>query len=410
MNILIIGLGGVTHTFRNWPERIIALALAARGHSVRAIGTRDPLRPALAAREELIEGVRVQRVRSGYWPNRELAAALADGPCPDVIHFMHPRNVLAQQATRWAQRHGIPTVYTWLGPFHDAYLAPDRERPFDTPPTYANLIWTRRQLLRRWLGTLNPRQWRDQLRNYRLHAPLRAASVLIPCSQFEAAEMRRLGLAQPQGVVPLWIDTTAPDPATLRLPSISASRPWLLFVGQLTPRKGYDLALRALPRIVERYPEAALLIVSGINHAERAEVERISAELGIGDHVHFLGRLEDGELAALFRACDVYLTPTRYEGFGLTLLEAMSAGAPLVASAIPVVDEIVRDGENGLLARYDDPEALAEAALRLLDDPELRARIVASGPRSVEMWYNPRDLVPQLERLYEQAINEQRHR
>lgn len=409
MNILLIGLGGVTRTFRNWPERIIAQGLAERGHTVRAIGTHDPSRPALAERNEIIEGIQVQRVRSGYWPNLELHKALNTGPKPDVIHFMHPRNVLAQQASVWAAKRGIATVYTWLGPYHDAYLTSDRERPFDTPRTYERLIWTRRQLLQRCLTTLNPRSWRDHLRNYRLHAPLRAATHLLPCSQFEAEEMRRMGMNQPQTVVPLWIDTANLHHAT-HLPNLDASRPWLLFVGQLTPRKGYDLALQAMPMIIERYPNASLLIVSGINHAERAKVDQLTRELGINQHVHFLGRVEDAELVGLFQECDVYLTPTRYEGFGLTLLEAMAAGATLVASNIPVVNEIVRDGENGLLADYDKPESIARAAIRLLDDADLRQTIKANGPRSVQMWYNPQDLVPTLERAYEQAIHDQQHR
>ena len=403
MNVLIVGLGGVTATFRNWPERILALALARRGHTVRAIGYHDPQRPALAQTREVIDGVQVQRVRSGYWPNRELHAALEAGPLPDMIHFMHPRNVLAQQVSRWAAKRSIPTAYTWLGPFHDAYLVPDRERPFDTEPAYANLIWTRRQLMVRWLQALNPRQWRDELRNYRLHAPLKAATVLIPCSQFEAAEMRRMGLTQPLEVVPLWIDTPAIEATPVAEPTVTAARPWLLFVGQITPRKGYDLALHALPLILQRYPTASLLIVSGINHAEQVEVERISEQHGMREHVHFLGRVDDATLINLFRACDVYLTPTRYEGFGLTLLEAMAAHAPVVSSNIPVVDEIVQDGENGLLARYNDAEAVAEAALRLLDDRALRERIVAQGVATVARHYHETHLIAQIEAIYERA-------
>jgi glycosyltransferase involved in cell wall biosynthesis len=400
MKILVVGLGGVTATFRNWPERILAVALARRGHEVRAIGTHDPQRPALATRHETIEGVSVQRVRSGYWPNRELAAALEAGPRPDVIHFMHPRNVLAAQTTAWARRHGIPTLFTWLGPYHDAYFAPNRERPFDLPPNYGGPIWTRGQLVRRSLTTLNPRTLRDHLRNFRLHWPLKQARHLIPCSDFEAAEMRRMGMTQPQTMVPLWIDLDSIRGQPDQPPSLDAPRPWILFVGQLTPRKGYDLALQALPAILRRHPTAALLMVSGINHAERAEVQRIGDELGIAPHIHFLGRVDDAALVNLFRACDVYVTPTRYEGFGLTLLEAMAAGAPIVASDIPVVKEIIQSGENGLLAAYDDPAALAAATLRLLDDPALRASVRRGGAATVEDQYNETTLIAQIEAAY----------
>ena len=405
MHVLVVGLGGVTTTFRNWPERIVALALAKRGHTVRAIGTHDPSRPALAARQETIAGVQVQRVRSGYWPNRELAAALDLGPRPDIIHLMHPRNVLAAQTTRWAQKHAIPTVYTWLGPFHDAYLVADRERPFDHTPNYAGPIWLQSQL---WQRIKQARSWRivrDHIRNYRLHAPLKQATHLIPCSQFEADELQRMGIHQPSSVVPLWIDTETIQATPVVMPDISAPRPWILFVGQLTPRKGYDLALRAMPRILQQHPTASLLMVSGINHAEREQVVRIGDELGITEHIHFLGRLNDANLINLFRHCDVYLTPTRYEGFGLTLLEAMAARAPIVASHIPVVDEIVRDGENGLLAEYNNPESCATATLRVLADPALAQRLRAGGKRTCEVWYNPSRLTAQLEAVYDAVVS-----
>lgn len=403
--ILVVGLGGVTTAFRNWPERIVALALAERGHSVRAIGTHDPSRPSLAVRRENIAGVQVQRVRSGYWPNRELAAALDHGPRPDIVHLMHPRNVLAAQTMTWALKHGIPTVYTWLGPYHDAYLVADRERPFDHNPNYAGPIWTQTQLWQRVRQARSWRSMRDHIRNFRLHAPLKQATHLVPCSQFEADELQRMGIIQPASVVPLWIDTATIKATPVVLPDIAAPRPWLLFVGQITPRKGYDLALQAMPQILRQHPTASLLMVSGINHAEHEQAIRLSDELGITEHIHFLGRVNDATLINLFRHCDVYLTPTRYEGFGLTLLEAMAARAPIVASRIPVVDEIVRDGENGLLAEYNNPEAFAAATLQILADSALALRLQAGGERTCQVWYNPTRLTAQLEAVYDAILS-----
>jgi glycosyltransferase involved in cell wall biosynthesis len=194
----------------------------------------------------------------------------------------------------------------------------------------------------------------------------------------------------------------------LTRPELPAPRPWLLFVGQLTPRKGYDLALRALPAIVARHPTASLLMVSGINAADRAKAEQLAGEQGVARHVHFLGRVEDAALVNLFRACDVYLTPTRYEGFGLTLLEAMACGAPCVASDVPSVNEIVREGDNGLLARREDPDALAAAALRLLADPALRERVREGGLATCLTTYDPARLTSELEDAYAAALEGRR--
>jgi glycogen synthase len=403
MKVLIVGLGGVTRTFRNWPERVIARDLARRGHEVRAIGMLYPRIPDLTAEREEIDGVAVRRVPQAYWPNRRLAAVLDEGSRPDVIHLFHPRNILAAQVTTWARRRRIPTVYTWNGPFHDPYLVDDRERPFDAPPRYERLVWTRRQLLERLIRLPGPRVARDLLRNYRLHWPLRAASHLVPCSRFEAEELRRMGVTQPLTVVPQWIDFESMSAEPRRVPVLDAGKPWILFVGQLTPRKGYDLAVAALPRILRSHPGASLLVVSGINPNDRARMEQMGREFGVEGHVRFLGRLEDNALVNLFRACDVYVSPTRYEGFGLTLLEAMACGAPVVCTDAPAANEIVRHGGNGLLSPPENPEALATAVIRVLDDQALRETLRAGGHRTCVEDFAPDRLAARLDGVYAQV-------
>jgi glycosyltransferase involved in cell wall biosynthesis len=400
VKVLIVGLGGVTRTFRNWPERVIARDLARRGHQVRAVGMLYPRIPDLTAEREEIDGVAVRRVPQAYWPNRPLATVLDEGPRPDVIHLFHPRNMLAAQVTAWALRHRVPTVFTWLGPLHDEYLVADRERPFDAPRRYDRLVWTRGDLLRRLTRARSPRAVRDLVRNYRIHWPLRAATHLLPCSRFEAEELRRMGLTQPQTLVPLWIDAAALADEPRGTAAVDAPRPWILFVGQLTPRKGYDLALAALPAIVGRFSGATLLVVSGINTADRERVERLASDLGVAGHVRFLGRVEDNALVNLFRSCDAYVTPTRYEGFGLTLLEAMACGAPAVCADATAANEIVRDGENGLLFPPEDPEALAAAVIRVLDDSHLRETLRAGGRRTCAEDFAPEKLAARLEGVY----------
>lgn len=117
LRVLIVGLGGVTHTFRHWPERVLALALVRRGHQVAAIGTHDPQRSALAQTHETIDGVHVVRVPPCYAPNRTLARALATLPRPDLIHLMHPRNVLAAQVTHWLSNTPSLQSTRGLAPF-----------------------------------------------------------------------------------------------------------------------------------------------------------------------------------------------------------------------------------------------------------------------------------------------------
>jgi len=399
LRIAIVGMGGVTRQFRHWPERVIGRALVRRGHHVVNIGYHDPRVPALSEESDEVEGIYIRRVPVRHWPNNRLYAALAQLAPFDVLYLLHPRNVLAYGATRWAQKRGIPTVYTWNGPFHDRYLVDDRERPYDEQPKYNRLIWTRAEVLRR---TRRDGRLRDHLRNYWLHWPLVAADELVAISQHEADCLRYMGLRQPITVIPQWLDFTAIE--TIPYESIEVARPSLLFIGQLTPRKGYDLLLHALPAVVERYPSATVQLVSGLNLEDRKALEQIAQTLDVIEHVQILGRVEDAQLVNLYRAADLYVTPTRYEGFGLTLLEAMTAGCPLVTTNIPVVNEIIQHGNNGWLTRYDDPRDLAAGILRLLDDSTLRQQLIAGGRETIATRFRETELVGRLEAVFRRVL------
>lgn len=402
MRIFIVGMGGVTATFRNWPERVIGRALVEQGHTVTNIAFHDPTMPALSNVRETIDGIEVRRVPIRHAPNNVLRRALNRAGPVDVMYLLHPRNVLAYGAMRWAKHHRVPTVYTWNGPFHDRYLIDDRERPYDETPRYDRLVWNMREVIRR---TLRNADLRDHLRNYWLHWPLWAADMLMPLSEHEAEVMRKMGLRQPQIVVHQWVDTEAirATPRHARPADLTQGQR-LLFIGQLTPRKGYDLVVRALPQVVAQYPNARLQIVSGLNHADRLAMETMARDLGVDGYVDFLGRVDDAELVNLFRNATVYVTPTRYEGFGLTLLEAMAAECPIVTSDIPVVRDIVEHGRNGWLTPYDDPNGLAQGIIRLLGDAPLREALVAGGIVALEERFNEKRQVARIEAVFEKAI------
>jgi glycosyltransferase involved in cell wall biosynthesis len=203
-------------------------------------------------------------------------------------------------------------------------------------------------------------------------------------------------------VVPLWLDMefmAGPAPA-LQLP---LSRPIIPYIGQLTVRKCYDLLIDAMPAVVERFPEASFVFVTH-NPAQRADLQRMAAARGVQANLHFLGTISEEEKLALLRASDVLPFPSRYEGFGLPLLEGMAAGTPVISTAIPVVDEIVRDGENGLLVPYDDAQALARAIIAVVADRELRSRLVAGGWRALAERFDPATLAARVVATYEAVV------
>lgn len=402
MRVLILGLGGITRVFRNWPERTLGQALVAAGHDVQAITYFQPEQAHLGldTRRETIDGIRVTRVKPEFVPAAELLNVLREMPRPDIVHLMHPRNVLAYQAVRWLKSHGVPMVWTWLGPYHDRWLVDDRERPYEMTPHPEKLIYTLRQLARRVRA--NPRDARELLRNYGIHAPMQQVDAFLPCSQHEADVLQSMGFSNMLPVVPLWLDMAFMRGDVPPL-DVNFTRPIIPYIGQLTVRKCYDMVVDTMPAVVARFPEASFVFVTH-NPEQRGTLERMATERGVAGNLHFLGTISEEQKLALLRASDVLPFPSRYEGFGLPLLEAMAAGTPVISTDIPVVNEIVRNGENGILVPYDDTAALAKALVRVIEQPELRARLVEGGVRTVEQQFDPQQLAAQTVELYQQVI------
>ena len=150
----------------------------------------------------------------------------------------------------------------------------------------------------------------------------------------------------------------------------------LLFVGRLDARKGFPIAISAFERLVVGRDDLRLVVVG--DGPERAAVDALPTMLRA--RVTMLGPVPNVELPPIHAACDLYLGPsTGGESFGIVLIEAMAASLPVVASVTPGYDEVITDGVDGLLVPPGDPAALAEAAGRALDEPELAARLAAAG-------------------------------
>jgi phosphatidylinositol alpha-mannosyltransferase len=151
----------------------------------------------------------------------------------------------------------------------------------------------------------------------------------------------------------------------------------ILFVGRFEGRKGLMVLLKAY-RVLRRSGRDCRLLVVGGGPQER-EVRRYIATRGL-QGVELLGRVSDTEKARLFATADVFVSPaTGQESFGIVLLEAMAAGAPIVCSDIHGYKGVVHRGDQALLVPPRDHQALMKAIARLLDDPAMRARMGASG-------------------------------
>ncbi|HEX7072310.1 MAG TPA: glycosyltransferase family 4 protein [Rhodothermales bacterium] len=157
--------------------------------------------------------------------------------------------------------------------------------------------------------------------------------------------------------------------------------------GTLRPMKGHRFFFRAAARMAGQAPNPLFAITGG---GEAAFVEPLKQEveaMGISEQVRFLGSITD--MPAFYRACDVVCIPSESEPFGRTVIEAMAAGSPLVATAVGGIRETVRAGETGLLVSYDDVPALVNALQRLLCSPEERDRLRATARREASARFAP---------------------
>lgn len=173
----------------------------------------------------------------------------------------------------------------------------------------------------------------------------------------------------------------------------------LLFVGRLDARKGFHLAVAAFARLAAERGDLRLVVVG--DGPERGAAGSLATELR--ERVLFLGTLPNRDLPAVHAACDVFVAPnTGGESFGIVLVEAMAAGLPVVASAIPGFDEVVRDGVDGILVPPGDVGALAHALARVLDERDLAAGLRRAG-RERARAFSWNVVLPRLEAVYRKA-------
>jgi phosphatidylinositol alpha-mannosyltransferase len=175
----------------------------------------------------------------------------------------------------------------------------------------------------------------------------------------------------------------------------------LLFVGHLVPKKGLPVLLRAFELLLEEYPRLRLDVV-GDGPEGRSCRQAVSG--AAARQVRFLGAVHGDALVDRYRSCDVFCaTSVGHESFGITLLEAMAAGKPIVAARIPGFSDVVRDGREALLYDSSDPRALRDALRRVVGDADLRAGLAAAGQLRVQEYAWPR-VVTAVEAHYERLL------
>jgi glycosyltransferase involved in cell wall biosynthesis len=354
-------LGTVDAGGQNVHVAALAGALADLGHNVVVHTRRD--RGDLPRFVPFRDGVTVHHVDAGpaepipkddLFPymdefGDELAASWEELR-PDVVHSHFWMSGPA--ALRGARELGIPVAHT----FHALGIVKRRHQgSADTSPP-------QRVRLETSIGR-------------------EAARVIATCRD-EVQELAAMGLDPNRtSIVPCGVDTQLFTPG----PSAPRSRPRLLIVGRLVPRKGTDTALAALSQL----PDAELVVVGGppaellAADDEAGRLASVAAELGVSDRFRMLGAVSREEMPNALRSADIVLCPARYEPFGIVPLEAMACGVPVVASAVGGHLDSVVDRRTGRLVPVGDADALAVAVKEILDTPGAAAAMGRAGRRRV---------------------------
>lgn len=227
-------------------------------------------------------------------------------------------------------------------------------------------------------------------------------AVTAVSASLRADTKRAMPVTREISVIPNFVDLEVyrrrPDPARHTRWSASGER-LVMHLSNLRPVKQIDAVVKVFAKIRERVP--ARLLIGG-EGPELGRAEQLIDELGLRDHVDLVGEAQD--VVGLLSAADLFLLPSLQESFGLSALEAMACGVPVVASNVGGLPEVITDGANGFLHPPHDVQQMAESAIRLLLDAELHARMAAEGVRVAREKFSADQIVPQYEALYEQTL------
>ena len=225
-----------------------------------------------------------------------------------------------------------------------------------------------------------------------LRAGLRTASAVTACSAFTLDDaVARFGLAPGRGRVifnGVSLDGPAQTVHRTELPAPIGRVPYVLALGRVVDKKGFDLLLAGYAAMDPAQRTADLVIGGGGPALERLEAQ--AEESGVGDRIHFVGRLTREQVAAAMAGSTAFVMPSRLEPFGIVALEAWRAGTVVVATDRGGAPEFIRDGEDGLLVDPFDTAAVATVLGRVLSDDDLRRSLVAAGRARVEAFAWPR--------------------
>ncbi len=198
--------------------------------------------------------------------------------------------------------------------------------------------------------------------------------------------------------------------------NIDKSEVLLLYVGRLDSRKGVETTIRALPKVIRDFSKknktVKFMVVGGkigkrgdkIDIKEKERLLGIAKELGVEDNVVFEGKRDQEKLKNYYSAADIFITAPYYEPFGMTALETMRCGTPIIASNVGGLPYLIKNRKNGLLFPVGKHNSLADRIIKLENDEKMREAVIESGEEMIKEKYGWKIIANDMAKLYQQLI------
>lgn len=299
---------------------------------------------------------------------------------PDVIHTHHPI-LLGQAAARKAEELNLPLVFT----FHTQY----RE--------YTHYFPLPQEAIQDFL--------KDTIETWLKDFMQKCQHIVIPSKSMEEILVRDYGLQDRYTVIPTGIDLDPirkADGDTFRARMGWKDDKVLISTGRLEEEKNWPVLLRAAQKAMEKHHDLRMVIIG--DGTDKSELENLAQELGIAERVTFTGQMPFDEVILHLKAADMFGFASVTETQGLVTMEAMAAGLPVVAVDASGTRDILDDGEQGYLVP-EDPDALAQSLIRLLDSPKNMKRFSANALKRAET-FDVKNCAKQLVDVYKQATED----
>lgn len=302
---------------------------------------------------------------------------------PDVVH-LQTAEMIALATVRYVRKHGVPLVST-------GHAYPDNvtgqfkllrpvKRPVDA-------------VLRTYMASF--------LKNSE-YATMPTEMAIADLAPKKRRRVKVSVEALSNGVDLSHFKPGKPAKAIVDKYQIDTKRPRALYVGRVDPEKSISNVINAFELALKNVPEAELLIVG--DGIDKAHLEELAKEKGLGGNVRFLGRVMPPDLYDLYRTGDLFVTASETETQGIVLIEAAATGLPLVAVDAGAVKEVCKTRKNGVLCKPGDVAAMSRAMVRILTDKELKQKY-SEGSLEIAKKHDINRTLSRFEEIYQMAID-----